>query len=70
MHNYFSVHKIFIAFYPRIMVSCHGESVNKFWLLMSTEVVEDSDNISNSQNTSPLDSTVLSCSRTRDIAKE
>jgi len=37
---------------------------------MSTEVVEDSDNISNSQNTSPLDSTVLSCSRTRDIAKE
>ena len=52
------------------MVSCDGEPTKTFWFTNSTEVVEDSDNISNFQNTSPLDSTVQICSHTRDIATE
>lgn len=43
-------------------------SFGSSWI--STEVVEDSDNISNSQNTSPLDSTVRIYSNTHDIAKK
>lgn len=43
-------------------------SFGSSWI--STEVVEDSDNISNSQNTSPLDSTVRIYIHTHDIAKK
>ena len=44
--------------------------MNKVRFTIFTEAVEDSDNISNFQNTSPLDSRVPIYSRTRDIAKE
>ena len=47
----------------------HGLPKNQFWFTILTKEVEDSDNISNSQNTSPLDSRVQFYSHTRDIAK-
>lgn len=52
------------------MVSCDGEPRKTFWFIISAEVVEDSDNISNFQNTLPLDSRVQICSHIRDIATE
>jgi len=52
------------------MVSCDGGPTKTFWFIISTEVVEDSDNISNFQNTSPLDSRVQIYSHTRDISTE